>query len=79
MWTPAAKGCSSPGGASSHRAERKLSKPARCRLERQGPSPDADPSGAVATLSELVADFSRQLAQAIKETTRDRQAAPVAR
>jgi uncharacterized lipoprotein YmbA len=37
------------------------------RLERQGPSPSADPSGTVGMLSELVADFSRQLAQSIKE------------
>jgi uncharacterized lipoprotein YmbA len=39
------------------------------RLALQGPLPDADPSGAVTTLSRLVADFSRQLAQAIKEVT----------
>jgi len=36
------------------------------RLTRPGPSPDADPSGAIATLSELMAEFSRQLAQALK-------------
>ena len=35
------------------------------RLTHQGPVPDTDPSGAVATLSQLVADFSRQVAQAI--------------
>lgn len=35
------------------------------RFTRKGPSPDIDPSGAVATLSELVADLSRQLSEAI--------------
>jgi uncharacterized lipoprotein YmbA len=39
------------------------------RFKRQGPEPEKDPSGAVATLSELVADLGRQLAQAIGETT----------
>jgi uncharacterized lipoprotein YmbA len=38
------------------------------RLSRQGPSPETNPSGAIATLSELVADLSRQLAQTLKET-----------
>ena len=38
------------------------------RLSRQGPPPDGGASGAVATLSELVADLSRQLAQALKDT-----------
>ena len=38
------------------------------RLELQGPPPGNDPSGAVATLSRLVADFSRQLAQAVQKT-----------
>ena len=38
------------------------------RLSRQGPPPDSGASGAVATLSELVADLSRQLAQALKDT-----------
>ena len=52
----------SPGGE-------KTLKAGESRLARQGPPPDADPSGAVATLSELVADLSRQLAQALKETT----------
>jgi uncharacterized lipoprotein YmbA len=51
----------SPGGE-------KTLKAGECRLVRQGPLPDANPSGAVATLSELVADLSRQLAQALKET-----------
>jgi uncharacterized protein len=50
----------SPGGE-------KLLKAGGSRLSRQGPSPDAGSSGAVATLSELVADLSRQLAQALKE------------
>ena len=51
----------SPGGEKTRRA-------GEVRLARQGPPPDSDPSGAVATLSELVADFSRQLAQAVQET-----------
>lgn len=37
------------------------------RLSRDGPSPDTNPSGAVGTLSELIADLSRQLAQAFNE------------
>ncbi len=53
----------SPGGE-------KTLKSGQCRLARDGPTPDADPAGAVATLSDLVADFSRQLAQAVKEATR---------
>ena len=52
----------SPGGD-------KTLKAGDSRLTRQGPLPDADPSGAVATLSDLAADLSRQLAQAVKETT----------
>jgi uncharacterized lipoprotein YmbA len=59
----------SPGGEKTLRA-------GEVRLARQGPPPDGDPSGAVATLSELVADFSRQLAQAVQETA-PRQAALV--
>jgi len=51
----------SPGGE-------KTLKAGECRLVRQGPAPDANPSGAVATLSELAADLSRQVAQAVKET-----------
>ena len=52
----------SPGGE-------KTLKAGESRFTRQGPVPDASPSGAIATLSELVADLSRQLAQALKETT----------
>jgi uncharacterized lipoprotein YmbA len=52
----------SPGGE-------KTLKAGESHLTRQGPPPDADPSGAVATLSELAADLSRQLAQAVKEAT----------
>lgn len=37
------------------------------RLSRQGPAPDADAAGAVQILSELVADLSRELAQAIEQ------------
>jgi uncharacterized lipoprotein YmbA len=51
----------SPGGEKTLEA-------GECRRTRQGPPPDVDPSGAVATLSELAADLSRQLAQAVKET-----------
>lgn len=51
----------SPGGE-------KILKAGGTRLVRKGPAPDAGASGAVATLSELVADLSRQLAQALKET-----------
>ena len=51
----------SPGGE-------KILRTGECRLSREGPSPDANPSGAVATLSDLIADFSRQLEQVLKET-----------
>ena len=47
----------------------KTLKSGETRLTRKGPAPDADPSGAVATLSELAGEFSRQLAQAIKESS----------
>jgi uncharacterized lipoprotein YmbA len=45
----------------------KTLKAGECRLTRQGPAPQTDPAGAVATLSELAADMSRQVAQAVKE------------
>jgi uncharacterized protein len=61
----------SPGGE-------KLLKAGSSRLSRQGPPPDAGASGAIATLSHLVADFSRQLAQALQEATSG-QAATVAK
>jgi len=48
----------SPGGE-------KVLKAGAARLSRPGPPPAAGPSGAVATLSDLVADLSRQLAQAL--------------
>jgi uncharacterized lipoprotein YmbA len=51
----------SPGG------ERTL-KSGDSRLVRQGPPPEKEPSGAIATLSGLVGEFSEQLAQAITET-----------
>jgi hypothetical protein len=57
----------SPGGD-------KVLKAGSARLSRQGPPPDPGVSGAIATLSELVADFSRQLAQAVQENV-PRQAA----
>jgi uncharacterized lipoprotein YmbA len=50
----------SPGGE-------KTLKSGECRRTRNGPPPDTNPSGAVATLSELAADLSRQVAQAVKE------------
>lgn len=37
-------------------------------LSRSCPAPDSDPSGAVGTLSNLIADLSRQLAQAVNDT-----------
>jgi uncharacterized protein len=46
----------------------KVLKAGESRSTSQGPSPEADPSGAVATMSELVGDLSRQLAQAIRES-----------
>jgi uncharacterized lipoprotein YmbA len=51
----------SPGGE-------KTLKGGECRLTRQGPAPDVNPAGAVATLSDLAAELSRQVAQAVKET-----------
>jgi uncharacterized protein len=59
-----------PGGA-------KTLKTGESRLSRQGPAPDANPSGAIGTLSDLVAEQSRQLAQAIAEVTPTRPMAPV--
>lgn len=49
----------SPGGE-------KVLKTGSTRLSHSGPSPDAGVSGAVATLSKLVGDLSRELAQALK-------------
>ncbi len=37
-------------------------------LSRNGPAPDTDPSGAVGTLSDLIADLSRQLAEALNDS-----------
>ena len=37
-------------------------------LKRPGPAPDKDPSGAIATLSDLLGDLSRHLAKALTET-----------
>ena len=51
----------SPGGE-------KTLKSRECRLARQGPPPETDAGGAIATLSELLAALSVELAQAIKET-----------
>ncbi len=44
----------------------KTLKAGECRLARQGPPPQANPSGAVATLSDLLAELSRQLARALQ-------------
>jgi uncharacterized lipoprotein YmbA len=52
----------SPGGEKTLRT-------GEAHLAHSGPAPDVDPAGAVATLSQLVGDFSRQLADVIKETT----------
>ena len=62
----------SPGGE-------KTLKAGESRLTHQGPPPAANPSGAIATLSDLLADLSRQLAQAIKETAPALQPAAVTR
>jgi len=51
----------SPGGE-------KTLKAGESRFARQGPVPDTSPSGAIATLSDLMAELSRQLVQALKET-----------
>ena len=51
----------SPGGE-------KMLRSGESRLSRSGPAPDTDPSGAVGTLSDLIADLSRQLAQALNGT-----------
>lgn len=51
----------SPGGD-------KTLKSGQFRGTRKGPDPEADPSGTVAALSDLVADLSRQVATAIKES-----------
>ena len=59
----------SPGGE-------QVLKAGTSRLAQRGPRPDDNLSGAVATLSALIADFSRQLAQALQETTSTRQSAP---
>ena len=52
----------SPGGD-------KTLKAGSTRFSRQGPAPGANLPGAAAALSELVAEMSRQIAQAIRDTT----------
>lgn len=54
----------SPGGE-------KVLEAVRSRLSREGPSPGTGASGAVATLSGLLADLSSQVAQALREATSD--------
>jgi hypothetical protein len=48
--------------------EEKILHSGESRLSRSGPAPDTDPSGAVRTLSDLIADLSRQLALALNGT-----------
>jgi uncharacterized lipoprotein YmbA len=48
--------------------EEKVLRSGESHLSRSGPAPDTDPSGAVGTLSDLIADLSRQLAQALSDT-----------
>jgi uncharacterized lipoprotein YmbA len=48
-----------PGGETTLKA-------GRAQLTRQGPPPVSDPAGAVATLSELLVELSRELAQAVR-------------
>jgi uncharacterized lipoprotein YmbA len=62
----------SPGGE-------QVVKASTSRFARQGPRPHDDPSGAVATLSALLADFSGQLAQSLKETTSTGQSAALSK
>ena len=62
----------SPGGDKSLQS-------GECRLAREGPPPEPDPSGSIATLSGLMADFSRQLAQALQQTTSSAPNAPTKR
>jgi len=62
----------SPGGE-------KTLKVGESRLSRQGPEPGTNAPGAVATLSALLAEHSRQLAQAITEATRAHLAEPVSK
>lgn len=52
----------SPGGE-------RLLKSGETRLTRAGPPPATDPSGAVATMSDLVGEMSRQLARAVRDST----------
>jgi uncharacterized lipoprotein YmbA len=59
----------SPGGD-------KVLKAGSSRFSRQGPPPDPGVSGAIDTLSALVADFAGQLASALQETTSTRLSAP---
>jgi uncharacterized lipoprotein YmbA len=56
----------------------KALKAGESRMSQRGPAPTGDPAGAVATLSALLADFSRQVSQAIQETAA-RPAAPLAK
>jgi uncharacterized lipoprotein YmbA len=53
----------SPGG-------QKTLKSGETRLTLAGPAPEADPAGAIATLSELLANLSRQLAPMLKEAAK---------
>jgi uncharacterized lipoprotein YmbA len=55
--------------------EDKVRKSGETRLSRKGASPYTNPDAAVATLSELNAEFSRLLVQAIREAATDASAA----
>lgn len=61
----------SPGGE-------KTLKSGESRLTRLGPDPETNPSGAIATLSELLADFSHDLVKSLREATSG-QVAPVSK
>ena len=49
-------------------ASERVLKSGTSRLEHTGPAPDRDAGGSVATLSALVADFSGEMARALRET-----------
>jgi uncharacterized lipoprotein YmbA len=54
----------SPGGD-------RLFKGGQSRAPRRGPPPQADPQGTTAMLSELIADFSREVTEAIRAVAKD--------
>jgi len=46
----------------------KILRSGECGLTREDLSPDTNPSGAIATLSDLIADLNHQLALGLRET-----------